>query len=283
MKNRNRHSKGKPRSGAPFPGQTKKKSNKAFSTKPNNPLRQLQELSDEYLEIRSGHREAVYRLGAQAAALVAALEPDKELLAEFWAHPYWKNRGKPKDLTTAVMHFMHRAKTVSSLKKAYKHARGIGYVVNVLNTDPDDVVEKLKELGGLQKACDLAAEHDSRKANKNKNVALLSSYADHGSIDLHDEDSDDEVLIPPSMRKKMEDKVNANASTFRDDWEDEDEPRLPKVYSITAKLSHRWHQETEEMEIGERRVLTIRRVDGDPNFRVTRVKKLRAKKAVKRN
>ncbi|MFG1466208.1 hypothetical protein V5F77_25450 [Xanthobacter sp. DSM 24535] len=278
MAKRNRHSKGKPRSGAPFPRQTKKKSNKAFSPKPNSPFQQLEEVSGRYREIRNGHREAVYHLGGEAAALSAAIELDDEQRKEFWAHAYWKNRKRPKDFMTAVMHFMHRAKTVSSSKRAYKHARGIGYVVITLNTDPDDVVEKLKELGGLQKACDLAAAHDPRKT-KTKTKTEVAAFSDESgsSNEIDDDDLDDEASIPPFLRRKPENKVNTKTATFRDDW-DEDELKLPKVYSITAKLSRRRHQETEEMEIGEGRVLTIRRVDGDPNFRVTRVEKLRTKK-----
>jgi hypothetical protein len=124
---------------------------------PDNPLSRAEHLRSEYAEMENGDHDAKVMQFLQRAYFVAVqFRRRPGDLQRLQAHPFWKQwRQRPRDRSTSkwVLYFIMQATTMNDRSLARKYAAILDGLMQD-NVESSAVASRIKELGGIDAACE---------------------------------------------------------------------------------------------------------------------------------
>lgn len=133
----------------------------------------------DYALLKEGYRNSKYELLAIAATNAQRISSDKEAYDKFRGHPYWVKVRPTENIYLDSMKFLMKARTKAARKLASKYAICAEYMINNHNVERDNFALMIKEMGGIQNICSMAAGGDRQEntpdlANGGSGVTMCS-------------------------------------------------------------------------------------------------------------
>jgi hypothetical protein len=128
-----------------------------------NALAVIDSLQGQHKKVVTRHRLFVYRMMADAASVIVLFRKSKGLEKKFKRHA--KLGTIKKGIATEVLAFIMQATTMRARQLAWKRARVIDYLLDQ-GVKPAAIKAELKQRGGLEAVCKLAALEAPRRSPK---------------------------------------------------------------------------------------------------------------------